>query len=93
MSETGVATQHLDAALDRLKACRASDKDYIAASENVLVEMSKLGPLGPNTPDGLANLYQKLTKSFFTPKNVLNCAHWATLAIRVRKRQNIDYSG
>ena len=64
MLEPGVATQHLDAALDRLKACRAADKDYIAASENVLAEMSKLGPLGPNTPDGLANLYQKLTQEF-----------------------------
>ncbi|MBR2573944.1 MAG: hypothetical protein IKE14_06410 [Loktanella sp.] len=64
MSETGGATQKLGAALDRLKACRASDKDYVAASQDVLAEMAKLGPIGPNTPVELANLYKKLTQEF-----------------------------
>jgi hypothetical protein len=64
MSETGGATQQLGAALDRLKACRASDKDYVAASQDVLAEMAKFGPIGPNTPVELANLYQKLTQEF-----------------------------
>jgi|GEM_PF-5151119 len=64
MSEAGCTTEQLSAALDRLKACRASDKDYVAASEQVLAEMARLGPIGPNSPFDLANLYQKLTQEF-----------------------------
>lgn len=64
MSQAGCTTEQLSAALDRLKSCRASDKDYVAASEQVLAEMAKLGPIGPYSSFDLANLYQKLTQEF-----------------------------
>lgn len=64
MSGTFGATQELSAALDRLTACRASDKDFLAASGVVLTEMDKMRRLGPGASDDLAKLYQKLTQEF-----------------------------
>lgn len=62
MFAAGCTIKQLDAALDSLKTCRASDKEYIVASEVVLAEMEKLGPVVPNTPVVLKILYQKLTQ-------------------------------
>lgn len=64
MSDLSGAMQDLSAALDRLTACRASDKDFLKASEVVLTEMAKLQQLGPGASDDLAKLYQKLTQEF-----------------------------
>ena len=64
MSEAGCVTAKLSAALDRIKACRASDKDYVAASEEVLAEIAKLGHIDPNSTFDLANLYKKLSQEF-----------------------------
>ena len=64
MSRTGDATHQLEAALDLLKACRADGKDYFAASQELLAEMTKLGSLGLNASSELAELYQKLNQEF-----------------------------
>jgi hypothetical protein len=64
MSKAGDATQQLAAALDRLKACRATDKDYVAASQEVLAEITKLGPLGLDASSDLMDLYQQLNLEF-----------------------------
>jgi len=93
MSEAGCTTEQLSATLDRLKACRASGKDYVAASAQVLAVMAKLGPIGSKSPLDLANLYQKLTQEFLYAKNVLSCTDTLMSGIRARKRQNIDFPG
>jgi hypothetical protein len=64
MSATGCVIKQLSAALDRLKESRAVDKDYFAASEQVLAEMEKLSCIGASAPLDLVSLYQKLTQEF-----------------------------
>lgn len=64
MADPSGATRDLSAALDRLTACRASDRDFLTASEVVLTEMAKLQHLDPGASDDLAKLYQKLTQEF-----------------------------
>ena len=64
MSKAGDASQQLAAALDRLKACRATDKNYVAASQEVLAEIIKLRPIGLDASADLMDLYQKLSLEF-----------------------------
>lgn len=57
-------TQQLSVALERLKKCRTSWKDYLEASEGVLIEIAKLEHVAFGATDEAALLYQKLFQEF-----------------------------